>query len=107
MSAIIDVFSWDLIEAADGGVVVIIPPSPSPRCLLIAADALYVGTAAATLRLVGSARLRAIVARARLAIVAEADDMIRRETLVPIRNTSKAFGPVGSEYETGTARVAA
>lgn len=107
MRTIVDINSWDMVETQDGIIIVILPPSPKPRCALIALDAIYIGTNAATLRLVSSEQTREIVEKAKALIVAEADDMIRRETLVPIRITNIAFGPIGEENERNNERVAA
>jgi len=107
MKSIVDISAWDIVVTKDGGIVVILPPTPRPRCIVVAADAIYLGTAAATMRLVRSAHLAAIVSSARSAVIAEADDLIRRETLVEIRTTSLAFGPIGEDNDRTTRRIAA
>jgi hypothetical protein len=87
MLRIIDNTSWDAIENTEGDVVLTIPPSPRPRLVLVAADAVYVVTDGLPIRLVGSATILSVVSGARTVVIAEADERIHRETLVAVAET--------------------
>lgn len=107
MDTVIEIAAWDMISTAERGLVVILPPIPRPRCILVAHDAIYIGTSAATVRLLRSEHLSGVVATARHVIVAESDDMIRRETLVVMRITHMDLSKEGSRHEHEDGRVAA
>lgn len=78
---------WDAIENTAGDVVVIVPPMPLPLAMVVTEDGVDVATAGSILRLEESAALREVILRARTVVVAEADERIVRETLVPTFRT--------------------
>lgn len=83
MPSVIEISSWDVIQTKSGHVVVILPPIPQPRGILIAADGVYVVTMGHPVRLHSSFHMRGVVGKALLVVVAEAHECIVRETLVP------------------------
>lgn len=87
MPTIIDISCWDAIENTEGDVVLTIPPSPRPRTLLVAGDAVYIITDSLPIRLTGSKSILDLVAKARSVVIAEADERISRETLVAVAVT--------------------
>lgn len=107
MDTVIEITNWDMISTPEGGVVVILPPIPLPRCILVAADAIYIGTTAATIRLLRSKHLSGIVGSAVHVVIAEADDMIRRETAVDLHITHRDFAAPGGDNDSSDGRIAA
>ena len=87
MPPITDISSWDAIRNTQGDVVLTIPPVPRPRMVLVAADAVYILTDGLPLRLSDSDGVIGIVVGARTLVIAEADERISRETLVPVART--------------------
>lgn len=88
MPSVIETSSWDAIESTIGDVVIILPPIPRPRIVLVAADAVYLMTDGLPIRLLGSEGVRRVVAAARTLVVSEAHEHIVRETLLQVATTN-------------------
>jgi len=84
MPPILEIASWDAIETTKGDVVIVLPPIPRPRGVVVADDGVYVVTVASPIRLTSSMALRSVIMRGRMLVVAEAHEHIARETLVPV-----------------------
>ena len=84
MTSVIEILSWDMITTRSGDLVVIIPPIPQPRGILLARDAVYILTQGLPVRLVASVSVMAVVERSRTVVLGEAHEHIVRETLVPV-----------------------
>ena len=88
MPATIDIELWDVIETPSGIAVIVIPPAPRPHALTVEPHGCSILTAGATLRLVDSARCAKALGGALAVIVAEADEGVRRETVVDVNGNN-------------------